>query len=304
MSLGIAVAAGVALDIALGEPRRRHPLVIFGGWANSLERRFNGGVTSGEPGRGWRSHGVSAWCLAVIPLTLVVWLLSLVPYFGAVVEVACLYFALGLRSLTEHLLPVAQALRLGQLDEARRLVGRVVSRDTTALDEEGVARAATESVLENGSDAIFAALFWFAVAGAPGVVLYRLSNTLDAMWGYRNPRYERFGWAAARIDDVLNLIPARLVALTYSVCGRFRGGLACWLRQGHRWDSPNAGPVMAAGAGALGVTLGGVAIYHGELHVRPALGEGPAPRARDIERAINIVWLGVGLWVLLLMLGG
>ena len=286
MSLALTTILAVLLDAVFGEPRRWHPLVIFGNWANRLERRFNGISLPEEPGRGWRSHGVSAWSLAVLPPVMVVWLLSLLPGVGLFVDVMCLYFAIGLRSLTEHALPVAQALRLGQLDEARRLVGRVVSRDTSTLDEEGVARAATGSVLENGS------------------VLYSFSNTLDAMWGDRTPRFERFGWAAARIDDLLNLVPARLVALTYSVCGHFRTGIACWLRQGHRWDSPNAGPVMAAGAGALRVTLGGMAIYHGERHVRPELWQGSIPRARAIERAINLVWLGVGLWIALVVLGG
>jgi len=299
MSVALSCLAGVGLDVVLGEPRRGHPLVLFGQLADRLEAHFNG-----PDGRGWRSHGVTAWCLAVLPLMALAWLLSLLPGVGWVVEVLLLYIALGLRSLGEHLVPVALALRQGDLAEARRRVGFIVSRDTGSLDEQGVARAATESALENGSDAVFAALFWFAIAGAPGVVLYRLSNTLDAMWGYRNPRFERFGWAAARIDDLLNYLPARLVALTYAVLGQTRRAWACWRRQAPQWDSPNAGPVMAAGAGALGLSLGGPAIYHGELHERPPLGEGEAPTARDIERALDMVWAGVGLWLLALLLGG
>ncbi|MCI0919078.1 cobalamin biosynthesis protein [Pseudomonas stutzeri] len=299
MSVALSCLAGVGLDVVLGEPRRGHPLVLFGQLADRLEAHFNG-----PDGRGWRSHGVTAWCLAVLPLMALAWLLSLLPGVGWVVEVLLLYIALGLRSLGEHLVPVALALRQGDLAEARRRVGFIVSRDTGSLDEQGVARAATESALENGSDAVFAALFWFAIAGAPGVVLYRLSNTLDAMWGYRNPRFERFGWAAARFDDLLNYLPARLVALTYAVLGQTRRAWACWRRQAPQWDSPNAGPVMAAGAGALGLSLGGPAIYHGELHERPTLGEGETPTARDIERALDMVWAGVGLWLLALLLGG
>lgn len=297
MSLVIATLAGVALDSALGEPRRWHPLVAFGNLAQRIERRLNSG------GHGWRSHGVTGWCMAVLPLTLLTVLLVNLPYVGWLVDVLALYAALGLRSLGEHAQPVAQALRLGDLPEARRRVSYMVSRRTEELDATGVARAGTESVLENGSDAVFAALFWFLVAGAPGVVLYRLSNTLDAMWGYRNERFERFGWAAARIDDVLNYLPARLVALTYALLGKTATALRCWRRQAPQWDSPNAGPVMAAGAGALGVALGGAAVYHGELHQRPTLGEGPQPRARDIERAMNLVWGGVLLWLALLVIG-
>ncbi|MCP8347123.1 cobalamin biosynthesis protein [Pseudomonas sp. FBF18] len=297
MSVALLSVAGVALDALLGEPRRAHPLVAFGRYAGRLEQRFNAG------GRGWRSHGVTAWFLAVVPLTLLVTVLSWLPYIGWLVEILALYCALGLRSLGEHVRPVAEALRGGDLDEARRRVGYLVSRETDELDDTAVARAATESVLENGSDAVFAALFWFVVAGAPGVVLYRLSNTLDAMWGYRNERFERFGWAAARIDDLLNYIPARLVALTYAVLGRTRLALSCWRRQAPLWDSPNAGPVMSAGAGALGVELGGAAVYHGELHQRPQLGVGPPADADAIERGWQLVCKGVWLWLLLLCVG-
>lgn len=297
MSLALACVLGVALDALLGEPRRWHPLVGFGRLAQRLEQRFN------FAGHGWRSHGVTAWLLAVLPPVLVLTFLSWLPIIGGLVEVLALYWALGLRSLGEHLQPVAQALRGGDLERARHCVGRLVSRQTDALDATDVAKAATESALENGSDAVFAALFWFMVAGVPGVVLYRLANTLDAMWGYRNERFERFGWAAARIDDLLNLVPARLCALTYALLGRTAGALRCWRRQAGAWDSPNAGPVMAAGAGALGVELGGPATYHGELHERPRLGEGPQPTAESIERAWALVQRGVWLWLLLICAG-
>jgi adenosylcobinamide-phosphate synthase len=298
VSLVLTAVAGVALDAVLGEPKRWHPLVAFGQLAGRIEQRFN------PAGGGWRSHGVSAWCLAVLPLTLLTWLLTQISGLSWLVEILALYAAVGLKSLGEHAMPVAQALRLGDLPLARERVGYMVSRNTEQLDAAGVARAGTESVLENGSDAVFAALFWFLLAGAPGVVLYRLSNTLDAMWGYRNERYERFGWAAAKIDDVLNYLPARLVALTYALLGKTRLALSCWRTQAPQWDSPNAGPVMAAGAGALGVSLGGAAEYHGELHQRPSLGAGPPPQARDIERALNLVNAGVLLWLLLIVLWG
>ena len=297
MSVALSALAGVGLDAWLGEPRRWHPLVGFGHLAQRIEQRLNSG------GRGWRSHGVSGWCLAVLPPVLLVWLLSL-SSLGWLVDILVLYFALGLKSLAQHALPVAQALRLGNLDEARRRVGYLVSRRTSELDACGVARAGTESVLENGADAVFASLFWFAVLGAPGVLLHRLSNTLDAMWGYRNERFERFGWAAAKIDDVLNYVPARLVAMTYALLGRTATALRCWQRQAPQWDSPNAGPVMAAGAGALQVQLGGAAIYHGVEEQRPQLGEGAPAQARDIERALNLVYLGVLLWLVGLVIGG
>lgn len=296
MSVALSALVGVGLDAWLGEPRRWHPLVGFGHLAQRIEQRLNSG------GRGWRSHGVSGWCLAVLPPVLLVWLLSL-SSLGWLVDILVLYFALGLKSLAQHALPVAQALRLGNLDEARRRVGYLVSRRTSELDACGVARAGTESVLENGADAVFASLFWFAVLGAPGVLLHRLSNTLDAMWGYRNERFERFGWAAAKIDDVLNYLPARLVALTYALLGRTATALRCWRRQAPQWDSPNAGPVMAAGAGALQVRLGGSAIYHGVEEQRPQLGEGAPSQARDIERALNLVYLGVLLWLVGLAIG-
>ncbi len=299
MSTALIALAAILLDWLLGEPRRFHPLVAFGRLAQGIEQRLYGRAYIAPFAR--RMRGALAVSLLLVPLTVAAAVLASLPDLGIVFSVAALYFALALRSLHDHARPVAAALRVGNEEEARRRVSLMVSRDSAALD---ITTAATESVLENGNDGVLGALFWFAVAGAPGAVLYRLANTLDAMWGYRNERYLHFGWAAARLDDVLNFIPARLTALTYAALGRARLALSCWRRQAPAWDSPNAGPVMAAGAGALGVSLGGPARYQGEWHERPSLGAGAPPGADDIERALKLVRHGVWLWLALLLAGG
>ncbi|MCM2289453.1 MAG: cobalamin biosynthesis protein, partial [Sulfuritalea sp.] len=185
----------------------------------------------------------------------------------------------------------------GDLAAARTHVGWLVSRDTSALDEEGVARAAVESILENGNDAVFGTLFWFLLAGGAGAVLYRLANTLDAMWGYRDQRRLYFGWAAARIDDLLNLVPARLTALSYALLGDTRNAWSCWRRQAAAWSSPNAGPVLAAGAGALAVQLGGAAMYHGAMEERPKVGAGDTASVGHIGAALALVERSLWLWL-------
>jgi adenosylcobinamide-phosphate synthase len=295
MSLALIALAAVLLDALLGEPRHAHPLVAFGRYARNIEDRL---YADG------RVAGVAAWLIAVLPLTGLTWTLlhfaqRVTPWLPSVLAAGVLYLTLGLRSLDEHARSVAVALEADDLDAARVAVGCIVSRDTDLLDASQVAAAATESVLENGNDAVFGALFWFLLLGAPGVLLYRLANTLDAMWGYRTSRYENFGWAAARADDLLNLIPARLTALSYALLGNTRLALHCWRAQAPLWDSPNAGPVMAAGAGALGVRLGGAAPYHGKWEARPELGVGVSADARSILRALRLVRSGVASWLLL-----
>jgi adenosylcobinamide-phosphate synthase len=285
-------AAGLLADRLFGEVRRFHPLVGFGRWARAVEDAVRRIV--GEH----RLAGLLAWALAVLPwVALALIARAAHPLAHWPVDIALLYFSLGGRSLAEHAEAVAAPLAAGNLAAARERVGWIVSRDTRELDPAGVARAGTESVLENGNDAVFGALFWFLLGGGAGVLLFRLANTLDAMWGYRTPRYLRFGSAAARIDDVLNALPARLTALTYALLGNTRRALACWRVQAPAWDSPNAGPVMAAGAGALGVALGGGAIYHGQWEERPPLGEGPAPDAGSLRAAIALVRRGTLLWL-------
>ena len=292
-ALPLAALTAVLLDRLLGEVPRFHPLVGFGNLVAALEKRLN---------RRTRLAGVISWMIAVLPaFGLAFWLRPFAPF---AIDVALLYFALGAQSLAEHAEAVAKPLREGRLDEARQRVGWIVSRETSALDESGVAKAGVESVLENGNDAIFGTLFWFALLGGPGALLFRLANTLDAMWGYRTERYQHFGWAAARIDDGLNWLPARLTALTYALLGQTRNAFACWRAQAPGWDSPNAGPVMSAGAGSLGVQLGGAAIYHGAEEIRPPLGSGPAPVAADLGRAIRLIRHSLWLWLAVFFLIG
>lgn len=292
MTSALIMLAAVALDWVLGEPRRGHPLIGFGRLASALERWLY---------RPTRLTGLLAWALAVLPWVALAGWLQTLPGFGPLFSVWALYFALGHKSLHEHARPVAAALQGGDVAAAREYASRMVSRDSAAIEP---AAAAVESVLENGNDGVFGALFWFAIAGAPGAILFRLANTLDAMWGYRTAHFLSFGWAAARIDDGLSYLPARLTALTYAALGKTRLALACWRTQAPTWDSPNAGPVMSAGAGALGVRLGGPARYQGEWHSRPALGAGDSPEAADIERALTLVRHGVWLWLAALLCWG
>ncbi len=293
MSLTLSILLGVLLDRVFGEVPRWHPLVGFGRCAGWLEKRLNTNSIL---------RGALGWALLVLPPTLLAAFASRLPQ-GWIVDGIALYFALGARALGEHGQAVAQVLQQGDMVEARRRVGFLVSRETAQMDEEQVARATVESLLENGNDAIFGALFWCALAGAPGVILYRLANTLDAMWGYRNARFERFGKVAARIDDLLNLIPARLTALSYALLGHTRTALASWRAQGGSWSSPNAGPVMAAGAGSLGLQLGGAAIYEGVREARPTLGIGRLARAADIPRALRLIAHSMWLWLLVIGFG-
>ncbi|MBA1147557.1 cobalamin biosynthesis protein [Ectothiorhodospiraceae bacterium WFHF3C12] len=295
LTFWLAVPIALALDALLGEPRGWHPLAAFGRLAGRLERRLNDRR---------RSSGVLALAVLVVPVTLVATLAWWLPSAAHVVlSAAVLYLLIGGRSLAAHARAVADPLKGEDLIGARAAVGNLVSRDTGVMDHRAVAGATVESILENGSDAVFASLFWFMVAGLPGALLHRLVNTLDAMWGYRTERYEHFGWAAARLDDALNYVPARLTAATYAMTGRWQPAVRCWRDQGAQWDSPNAGPVMAAGAGALGVCVGGDAVYHGTVRRRPVLGEGPSAGADSIHAAIALLHRGLWLWAGLAALG-
>jgi adenosylcobinamide-phosphate synthase len=191
---------------------------------------------------------------------------------------------------------MSERLATEDIGAARRVLPSLCGRDPEALDGDGLARAALESLAENTSDAQVAPLFWAAVAGVPGALGYRAINTLDAMVGYRSPRYARFGWAAARLDDLANIVPARVTATLVVVSAPLVGGspagaVRAWRRDAARHPSPNAGVVEAAFAGALGVRLGGPTRYPHGLEIRPTLGDGPPPHVADLRRAVALSWL-------------
>jgi len=297
----IVLVLALLLDKYLGEPRRLHPLVGFGYLANAIEKRLYAAQNTATYQR--RLRGVLAVVLAVLPVTLIasgVFLQSSPPL---ILEVLIVYIAIGANSLETHARQIIEPLKNNNINSARKNVAMIVSRDTSKMQPQQIVRATVESVLENGNDAVFAALFWYLLAGIPGILAYRLINTLDAMWGYRNRRYQYFGWAAARLDDVVNWLPARLCAFTYALLGNHTMALRSWQYQAAKWDSPNAGPVIAAGAGALGVSLGGEAVYGGITHHRPIVGQGPDPELSDIEKSIAMVNRGILLWLIIAFLG-
>ncbi|MAR90381.1 MAG: cobalamin biosynthesis protein [Pseudomonadales bacterium] len=299
------VLLALILDKLLGETQKWHPLVGFGVWVNRIEARLN------QPTRS-RRKGVIAVILAVVPFTLISFVLDDLSkhseWSHLLISSFILYIAIGWRSLIEHSESIVGPLMEGNIDNARAEIAKIVSRDTSNLNESDISKAATESVLENGADAIFSAIFWFCVLGIPGVVIYRLSNTLDAMWGYKSERYFLFGWAAARLDDVLNFIPARFTAISYALAGNFNTAISCWSSQATSWKSPNAGPVMSAGAGALNVSLGGKATYHGKEQIRPLLGP-PEDRTtqadlRSIQQACKLINNSLLLWLMAIAIIG
>lgn len=298
LASAIILLLALIIDRIWGEPKTWHPLIIFGLWVDKCQSRCQ--IPLSWPAFSQRLFGVFAWLMAVVPL-LLIWCLidALLPTIildGLAVLIV--YFSIGWQSLREHGLAIATPLMKGDLVQARVAVGYIVSRDTQNLTEEQIAKAGIESVLENGSDAVFAPIFWFLILGVQGAILYRLANTLDAMWGYKTSRLLHFGWCAARIDDVLNYVPAKLVVFSYAVCGQYKNALQAAQSPDARWKSPNAGPVMAAGAGALGLVVGGEAVYFGKAESRPVLGKGVSPQAGDLARSINLVDKTLYFWLL------
>lgn len=296
------VLAAAVVEAAVGYPdalhrRAPHPVVWIGGLISALEAGLN------LPGFG----EITRRLLGVVTLALIVGVSALAGWIvadlgGPVAIVLVGTVGLAQRSLFDHVRAVAKPLAAGDLDSARITVGHIVGRDVARLSESDIATAAIESLAESFCDGIVAPLFWFVIAGLPGLFVYKAVNTADSLIGHREPRWRAFGWASARFDDVMNLIPARLAGGVIALAGR--GGWRIMLRDAGKHASPNAGWPEAAMGGALGVRLGGPAWYDGALSQRPVLGEGRAATPADLTRALRIYLLACGLLWLMLAVAG
>jgi adenosylcobinamide-phosphate synthase len=279
---------GYVADLVFGDPRRWHPVAGFGRAAAALERR----LWADSRARGAVQVAVCVGVSVGAGLAAQRWARRH-PLAETVLIGLSTWTVLGGRSLAAEGGTMHRLLAGGDLDGARARLSHLAGRNPDGLGPDEVARATVESLAENTSDAVVAPLCWAAAAGVPGLLGYRAVNTLDAMIGHRLPRYDRFGWCAARLDDLANLIPARLSAVLAAAAAPLAGGspraaMRAWCRDAGKHPSPNAGPVEAAFAGALGVRLGGVNRYGGRVENRGTLGCGLPPTVRDIPRAIRL----------------
>ncbi|MFF8659614.1 cobalamin biosynthesis protein [Streptomyces huasconensis] len=291
-------AAGLLGDLLLGDPRRGHPVAGFGRAAGAVERVL------WRDHRGWGAlHAVVCAGGAAGAAALAASLVRRSPAASVALTAAATWAVVGGTSLGREARAIGGALAVGDVDVARERLPHLCGRDPQALDSDGIARAVVESVAENTSDAVVGALVWGAVGGVPGLVAFRAVNTLDAMVGHKSPRYLRYGWASARLDDVLGWPGARLTAgLAALAGGSPSGAVRAWRSDAARHPSPNAGPVEASFAGALGVRLGGTLSYGGRVEHRPVLNAaGRDVRVADIERAVRlsrrVSWLALGVAV-------
>jgi len=284
----LGLALGFLADQLLGDPRRLHPVAGFGTVAAGLEARLH----ADRRARGVLHVGVLGGAAAGLGVALDLGTRSR-PVLRALVTAAATWTVLGGRSLQREARTLARQLEADDMVAARRQIRNLVGRDPSALDAAELARAGVESVAENTSDAVVAPLVWGAVAGLPGLLAYRAVNTLDAMVGHRSPRYRRFGWAAARLDDVANWVPARLSGALAALAAPLVGGspaasVRAWRRDAAQHPSPNAGVVEAAFAGALGVRLGGTNVYGGVVEDRGTLGGGRPVGVADLAPAARL----------------
>lgn len=305
MTTTIIMLTAFMFDYIFSEVKRFHPLVGFGYLTSLLEKLLNDFHYTGNHSGQWtpRLRGTFSWLILCLPIPIIYYYFHQNNLLFWCLDAMALYFAIGLKSLKLHALQILKPLKENDLASARHFCGYLVSRKTDELSEQEISRATVESVLENGHDAAVASFVWFIIGGAPLVILHRLANTLDAMWGYKNQRYLHFGWCAARMDDLLGWPSAKVTALLYACQTNFsfskmKNALQNGYQQSKQYKSLNGGWVMATGASVLNFKLGGSATYHGKEVISPILGCGEVVGKNDIFRSINLVNKAVLIFII------
>ena len=289
----IIVLLATLLDHLIPDRQGIKPFVWYRDWAESIEERFNGGK---------RTHGIGAVMLATLPIVAGVMLIHyILGELGWILRVAfdvvVLYLCLDVHRLGKTANAISNALESGELGEAddklRDLIGKGVPDRTDA----NIARAAVEGVLKQGNSLIVSPIFWFILLGPFGAVLQRLSCILDSLWGHRYERFAEFGWAAARFDDLMGWVPARITALSYALMGSFEDALHCWRRRVGVWSDINSGPLLASGFGAMHMQICEAAEeseYEEKTSDLTVI-----PDAGHVQRAVALVWRMLLLWLVI-----
>jgi len=292
----VIVLLAVALDRFVPDRQGFKPFAWYRDWAESVEERFNGGK---------RAHGVGAVLLAIVPIVAVVALARLfLNELGWVLrflfDVFALYLCLDVFRLGKTANHVADALVAGDTQEANAQLRELTGKSAPELNEASIARATVEGVLKQGNSLVVSPIFWFIVLwpfglGPLGAVLQRLSSILDMLWGHRYERFAEFGWAAARFDDLLGWVPARITALSYALMGSFEDALHCWRKRMGAWSDINSGPLLASGFGAMHMQTFEPGADLGEYDDRAV--ETVVPDASHVQRVVALVWRVLLLWL-------
>jgi adenosylcobinamide-phosphate synthase len=291
-SILVIILVALAFDRWLPDRGGFHLWTWYSDWAESIEERFNGGL---------RSQGLFALLLAIAPVSLAVLLATFVlgqiaGLFVALLSIAVLYVCIDLHRFGQLAQAVAASLENDNVDEAAAYLRDLTGKETVETTNAGVAHATVEAVLKQTSSLVVAPIFWFMLLGPFGVMLQRMASVLDRLWGHHTPQFREFGWAAARLDDVLNWVPARITALSYAVMGSFEDALVCWRQRAGMWSDINSGPVLASGLGALHMGScedSGEEDVYGNKSIDPA----DLPNSGDIRRAVALVWRVMLFWL-------
>lgn len=290
----ITILVALALDRFVPERGGLRLFAWYGDWAESIEQRFNAGA---------RAQGVAGVLLALVPILAAIALLRYVlhevqPVLGFLLDVAVLYFCLDLYRLGALAESVSETLEQGDLPAAHEHLQELSGKAAPDVSERGIAHSAVEAVLKQGNSLVIAPLFWFVLFGPAGALLQRLATVLDKLWGYQNPRFAEFGWAAARLSDVLGWIPARITALSYALMGSFEDALHCWRRQARMWSDINSGPLLASGLGAMHMTNCEDVDLSAGVEAKGSV----YADANHVRRAVALVWRALLFWLFVALL--